>query len=134
MSEIERIGVLGAGTMGAGIAQVAAEAGLEVLIHDPLDGAYERSRTMIAGFLARKVAKEQLTEDEARAVLNRMRQAPTLEELAAADFVIEAIPEELDLKRNAFRRLDSAAPAGTFVAAAASITSEFPRLSSSFRR
>jgi 3-hydroxybutyryl-CoA dehydrogenase len=116
MSEIERIGVLGAGTMGAGIAQVAAEAGLEVVIHDPVDGAFERARTLIAGFLARRVQKQQLTEDGARAALTRLRQAPTLEELASADLVVEAIPEEPKLKRDAFRRLDAAAPEATILA------------------
>ncbi len=116
MTETTRIGVLGAGTMGAGIAQVVAEAGLEVLVHDPLDGAFERSRTLIAGFLARRVAKQQLTEDEARAALHRMRQVPVLEELATAGLVIEAIPEDLDLKRDAFRRLDAAATEETILA------------------
>jgi 3-hydroxybutyryl-CoA dehydrogenase len=114
--EIRRIGVLGAGTMGAGIAQVAAEAGLEVAVHDPVDGAFDRARTLIAGFLARRVKKEQLTEDAARAVLARLSPASSLEELATADLVVEAIPEELKLKRNAFRRLDAAAPAGTILA------------------
>jgi 3-hydroxybutyryl-CoA dehydrogenase len=116
MSEIERIGVLGAGTMGAGIAQVAAEAGLEVVIHDPVDGAFERARTLIAGFLARRVQKQQLTEDGARAALTRLRLAPTLEELASADLVVEAIPEEPKLKRDAFRRLDAAASEATILA------------------
>jgi 3-hydroxybutyryl-CoA dehydrogenase len=114
--EIRRIGVLGAGTMGAGIAQVATEAGLEVAVHDPVDGAFDRARTLIAGFLARRVKKEQLTEDAARAVLARLSPASSLEELATADLVVEAIPEELKLKRNAFRRLDAAAPAGTILA------------------
>ena len=53
MNEITTVGVLGAGTMGAGIAQVAAEAGLEVLLHDPGVGATERARDRIGGFLAR---------------------------------------------------------------------------------
>jgi 3-hydroxybutyryl-CoA dehydrogenase len=114
--DVRRIGVLGAGTMGAGIAQVAAEAGLEVAVHDPVDGAFDRARTLIAGFLARRVQKEQLTEDEARGVLARLHPASSVEELGTGDLVIEAIPEELKLKRDAFRRLDAAAPAGTILA------------------
>ena len=114
--DVRRIGVLGAGTMGAGIAQVAAEAGLEVAVHDQVDGAFDRARTLIAGFLARRVQKEQLTEDEARGVLARLHPASSVEELATGDLVIEAIPEELKLKRDAFRRLDAAAPAGTILA------------------
>ncbi len=116
MTAISRIGVLGAGTMGAGIAQVAAESGLEVLVHDPIEGAFERARTLIAGFLARKVQKEQLTDAEARAALGRLHRTGDLEEIAAADLVIEAIPEDLELKRQAFRRLDAAAPEQTILA------------------
>ena len=117
MSEpISRIGVLGAGTMGAGIAQVAAEAGLDVLVHDPVEGAFERARTLIAGFLARKVQKEQLGEADARAALARLRPTQALEEIAAAELVVEAIPEELELKRDAFRRLDAAAGPDTILA------------------
>jgi 3-hydroxybutyryl-CoA dehydrogenase len=116
MSEIGRIGVLGAGTMGAGIAQVAAEGGLEVLVHDPVEGAYQRARTLIAGFLARKVQKEQISEEDARAALDRLHGCTSLEELAVAGLVIEAIPEDLSLKREAFRRLDAAASDQTILA------------------
>ena len=62
MNEITTIGVLGAGTMGAGIAQIAAEAGLDVLVHDPVEGATERARERVGGFLQRKVEKD--GEDE----------------------------------------------------------------------
>ncbi|HUH17137.1 MAG TPA: 3-hydroxyacyl-CoA dehydrogenase NAD-binding domain-containing protein [Methylomirabilota bacterium] len=109
MNEIATIGVLGAGTMGTGIVQVAAEAGLEVLVHDPLEGATERARQRIEGFLDRKVAKEQLSAEDAAEALARIRPATALEELAGADVVIEAIFEDLVLKRDAFRRLDGAA-------------------------
>ena len=51
LRNVEKVGVLGAGTMGSGIAQIAAEAGLEVLVHDPIPGAYERARDRISGFL-----------------------------------------------------------------------------------
>ena len=114
--EIGRIGVLGAGTMGAGIAQVAAEAGIEVLLHDPLPGAVGRARTRIAAFLTRKVEKGQLSADTATVVLQRLHQAADFEALAGTELVIEAIPEELELKRDAFRRLDAAAPLTTILA------------------
>jgi 3-hydroxybutyryl-CoA dehydrogenase len=109
MHELGVIGVLGAGTMGTGIAQVAAEAGLDVLLHDPVPGAVEASRQRLAGFLARRVEKEQLTADEASAAEARIRPVDALEDVAAADLVVEAIPEALDLKLDAFRRLDAAA-------------------------
>jgi 3-hydroxybutyryl-CoA dehydrogenase len=116
MNEISTIGVLGAGTMGAGIAQVAAEAGIDVLVHDPVADATERARDRIGGFLARKAEKGQLDPNEAADALTRIRPVATLESLAAADLVVEAIPEEIELKRDAFRRLDAVAPAGSILA------------------
>jgi 3-hydroxybutyryl-CoA dehydrogenase len=113
---LERVGVLGAGTMGAGIAQVAAESGLETLVHDPVPGAVERARERIAGFLARRVAKAQLSEPEAEAALARIHPVGSIEDLGAADLVVEAIPEDLELKRDAFRMLDASALDGTILA------------------
>jgi 3-hydroxybutyryl-CoA dehydrogenase len=106
----ERIGVLGAGTMGAGIAQVALEAGLDVAVLDPVDGAYDRARDRIGGFLERKVAKAQLGAGAADAAMARLTESGSIADLAATGFVVEAIPEDLDLKRDAFRRLSAAAP------------------------
>ncbi|MGH2446267.1 MAG: 3-hydroxyacyl-CoA dehydrogenase NAD-binding domain-containing protein [Candidatus Limnocylindria bacterium] len=116
MNEVSTVGVLGAGTMGAGIAQVAAEAGLEVHVHDPVDGATERARERIRGFLARKVEKEQLGASDAAAAVERIHPTASVEGLAAADLVIEAIPEDLELKRDAFRRLDAASGESTILA------------------
>lgn len=113
---LERIGILGAGTMGAGIAQVAAEAGIDAVVHDPIEGAYERARERISAFLARKVEKGQLEAAEAAAALDRLIPAASLEELAAVDLVVEAIPEDLELKRDAFRRLDAVAEPETILA------------------
>jgi 3-hydroxybutyryl-CoA dehydrogenase len=116
MTEIATVGVLGAGVMGAGIAQVAAEADLEVLVHDPLDGATERAIERIGGFLRRKVEKGQLAEADAEAAARRIRPAAKLTALAGADLVVEAIPEKLKLKREAFQRLDADAREGTILA------------------
>ena len=113
---IERIGILGAGTMGAGIAQVVTEAGLIAVVHDPIEGAYERARQRTAGFLARKVEKGQLGEADADAALARFTPAASLEELAIVDLLVEAIPEDLELKRDAFRRLDAEAAPRTILA------------------
>jgi 3-hydroxybutyryl-CoA dehydrogenase len=102
--------------MGAGIAQVAAEAGISVTMHDPLPGACERALARVSGFLARKIEKGQLDEASRAATLTRISPAATLEELAAADLAIEAIPEDLELKRDAFRRMDAAASPTTILA------------------
>ena len=106
MREIATLAVVGAGTMGAGIAQVAAEAGLETLLFDPVDGATERARERVAGFLGRKVEKGQSSADDAAAAVDRLRPIAGLADLADADVVVEAVPEELDLKRSLFRDLD----------------------------
>ncbi|HEV8251951.1 MAG TPA: 3-hydroxyacyl-CoA dehydrogenase NAD-binding domain-containing protein [Candidatus Limnocylindria bacterium] len=113
---LERVGILGAGTMGSGIAQIVAEAGIEAVVHDPIEGAYRRAHERIAGFLARKVEKGQLDAAAAAAALDRLNPAASVEELAAVDLVVEAIPEELELKRDAFRRLDAAAEPETVLA------------------
>jgi 3-hydroxybutyryl-CoA dehydrogenase len=113
---VQRIGVVGAGTMGAGIAQVAAEAGIEVLLHDPIPGAVERGRERIGQMLERRIAKEQISAEDRTAALERIRPEPTVEGVAAAELVIEAIPEDLSLKRDAFRLLDAAAGEGTLLA------------------
>ena len=103
------LGVLGAGTMGAGIAQVAAEAGLGVAIHDPFPGAVARATERIGGFLDRKVEKGTLSREAASAARRRISVTDSVEELAGCSVVVEAIPEEIDLKREAFGRLDAVA-------------------------
>jgi 3-hydroxybutyryl-CoA dehydrogenase len=120
---VERIGVLGAGTMGTGIIQVTAEAGLDVLVLDPVPGAFDRSRERISGFLRRKAEKQQLTDEDAALALARVSAAASLAELAQADLVIEAIPEDLDMKRSIFAELDNLAPEATILA---SNTSSLP--------
>ncbi len=115
-AELTSLGVVGAGTMGAGIAQAAAECGLDVLVHDPVEGAYDQARQRIAGFLRRKVEKGQLREERAVEALARIRPAATLDALVAAQLIIEAAPEELELKRRIFRSLDAAVTADAVLA------------------
>jgi len=102
----EIIGVVGAGTMGNGIAQTAARAGYDVLMRD-IEGAFlERGVAAIDRSLQRDVDKERLKEDEKRAILERIRTTTELDELADAAFVIEAVTENLEVKREVFRALD----------------------------
>ena len=117
LADAERVAVLGAGTMGSGIVQVAAEAGFRVRIHDPVPGAVDRARERVSRFLARKVEKGELSAQQREAAMACIEPASTLEELASgAGVVIEAIPEDLELKRDAFRLLDEAAGATTVLA------------------
>lgn len=112
------VGIVGSGTMGAGIAQLALQAGHEVLLNDVDEAAIARGRDRIASGLDRLVAKGRLDAEAAGAALaERLRDAHGLDTLAAeADVVIEAALEDLDLKRTIFRALDSAAPASTLLA------------------
>jgi 3-hydroxybutyryl-CoA dehydrogenase len=104
------VGVLGAGTMGGGIAQVAARAGHRVIVTDTRAEALAQSREAIGASLARQVEKGKLEPGTAQAVSGRLAFVPAdaeLRALAAAGLVIEAIVEDLEAKRGAFRRLDA---------------------------
>ncbi|HEX5475531.1 MAG TPA: 3-hydroxybutyryl-CoA dehydrogenase [Vicinamibacterales bacterium] len=103
---IERIGVVGAGTMGNGIAQVFAQAGFSVRLCDAVPGALDRARGTIEKSLAKFVEKNRLTAAERDAALGRLTTGTSLEALGDADFVVEAIVENVDAKRELFARLD----------------------------
>ena len=104
--EIETVGVVGLGTMGAGIAQIALLAGSEVVGREVSEELNERARGRIEHFLGRAVEKGKLDAEERDAALARLRTTTEVEELADCDLVIEAIVEELDAKRELFAELD----------------------------
>ena len=111
MSGIERVTVVGAGTMGHGIAQVAAMAGMEVSIYDAVAAAVERGIESIRANLEKGIAKGKLTAGERDDALTHIRGAADLDAAAAeADLVIEAVPEKLALKQEIFERLDRGTP------------------------
>ena len=93
------IGVVGAGTMGSGIAQVAIAAGETVKLYDPFPQATERGREMIKKNLEFLVGKHKLTKDESTVMLARLDIVQTTRDLAACDVVIEAIIEDENLKK-----------------------------------
>jgi 3-hydroxybutyryl-CoA dehydrogenase len=99
------LGVAGAGTMGAGIAQVACLGGFDTYLHDPLPEALERGLGAVRAGLEKGAARGRWSEDEARVALARLHRARELPELAPCDVVIEAAPEDLDLKRALFAQL-----------------------------
>jgi len=104
--EISRVGVVGLGTMGAGIAQVAVTAGYETVGREVATELAERGRSTIDHYLGRAVEKGKLSADERETALGRLRLSTDLEDLADCDLVIEAVLEELDLKREVFAELD----------------------------
>ena len=103
---MQTIGIIGSGTMGSGIAQVFAQAGHQVLLHDVSQPALDRARAGIDRSLAKFVDKGKLTPDDRDAALGRLTLATSLDTLGAADYVIEAIVESVDAKRDLFRALD----------------------------
>ena len=104
--ELKTVGVVGLGTMGAGIAQIALQAGSEVVGREVSEELNERARGRIEHFLGRAVEKGKLGAEERDAALARLRTTTEIEELAGCDLVIEAIVEELDAKRKLFAELD----------------------------
>jgi 3-hydroxybutyryl-CoA dehydrogenase len=104
--EIGTVGVVGLGTMGAGIAQLCVEAGLDTVGRDITAELGERARDRIAHFLTRKVEKGQMSAEERDAAVGRLRLTTELSDLAGSDLVIEAIVEELDPKRELFAALE----------------------------
>jgi 3-hydroxybutyryl-CoA dehydrogenase len=112
----EIIGVVGAGTMGNGIAQVAARAGYDVVLRDVKDEFLARGMTAIDRSLQRDVDKERLKEEEKRAIVGRIRTTTELSELSRAAFVVEAITESLEAKRELFRALDETCGAEAILA------------------
>ncbi len=99
------IGVAGAGTMGAGIAQLACLAGARTLLHDPVPEALEGGMQQISAQLERGAARGRWSSEDAARARRRLEPAETLEDLAPCELVIEAAPERLELKRDLFARL-----------------------------
>jgi 3-hydroxybutyryl-CoA dehydrogenase len=103
---VRKIGVVGAGAMGTGIANVAAMNGYDVVLRDIEMSYVEKSIGNMGKFMARSVERGKMTQDQLQAALNRVKGTIALEDLADADFVIEAVIENLDLKKEVFKTLD----------------------------
>jgi 3-hydroxybutyryl-CoA dehydrogenase len=103
---IRRVGVIGLGTMGAGIAQVALQAGQEVVGREVSDELGEQARAKIDHFLTRAVEKDRMAREDKDAAIGRLTTTTELEALADCDLLIEAIVEELEPKRELFAELD----------------------------
>jgi 3-hydroxybutyryl-CoA dehydrogenase len=116
MDAITRVGVVGLGTMGAGIAQVLLEGGREVVGRDVDDAALEQARARIEAGLARRVDKGLLSDEERSGALARLTLVRELAALAGCGLVIEAIVEDLAAKRELFAALDEVCPAPTVLA------------------
>ncbi len=105
--QIKKIGVVGGGIMGSGIAQVASSAGYDVVLNDIEDRYLDRSLTSISDSLERMVKKEKITPDDKKNIIGRINRSTSLDDFSDADFVVEAVIEDKALKNDIFRRLDS---------------------------
>jgi 3-hydroxybutyryl-CoA dehydrogenase len=114
--ELTEVGVVGLGTMGAGIAEVLARAGLSVTAVDVDEAAVARGREHLEHSTGRAVQRGKLDPADRDAILGRIRFATSLEDLAQAELVIEAVPERLELKRDIFAALDKICPPDTILA------------------
>ena len=105
--EIKTFGVIGAGQMGGGIAQVAAMSGLEVVMNDIKTEFVEKGLASIANILSRGVEKGKMSEDDKNTILGRIKTSVELNDMASADYVVEAATENEEIKYQLFRDLDN---------------------------
>lgn len=114
--DVKVFGVVGAGQMGNGIAHVAAAAGLRVIMNDVKQEFVDRGMQTIAKNLDRAVSKGKMSEEEKSSILARIKPSVDLADFKDADFVVEAVIEDLELKKTIFRTLDEVVPAGRILA------------------
>ncbi len=114
--EFRKVGVVGLGTMGAGIAEVLARSGIDVVGYEPEQVGLERARARLAGSTARAVARGKLDEAGAAELLARISTGTDLTALADCDLVVEAVPENLEAKKALFVELDRLLPADAVLA------------------
>ena len=114
--EFSKVGVVGLGTMGAGIAEVLARSGLDVVGVEHDEQGVERARGHLDSSTSRALGKGKLTEDEVRELLGRISLGTELSAVADCELVIEAIPERMELKRELFAQLDALLPADALLA------------------
>lgn len=110
MMEFRTISVLGAGIMGSGIAQVAAAGGFQTCLYDISEEMLEKAKSQIHNSLLKALDLKKLTDEQMQAAIQRLTYTRTFEEAAQADFLIEAVPENMDLKIQTFAQLDRLAP------------------------
>jgi len=104
--EIKKIGIVGAGVMGSGIAQVCAQAGFEVIMRDLTDELVQKGLKNIENFLNEGIKRGKVTEEQKQQTLSRIKGTTKLEDLKDVDFVIEAAVEIMDIKKQIFQELD----------------------------
>lgn len=116
MNDIKTVGVAGCGTMGAGIAIVAARAGFRTIVYDTREEALAKARKQTEAFFAKSVERGKLAPEKVKEILSGLSSTTRLDDLKACDIVIEAVFEDLKVKHALFAQLDKACPAHTIFA------------------
>ena len=116
MSDIKTIGVAGCGTMGAGIAIVAARAGFRTVVYDTRQEALDNARKQTGDFLPKSVKRGKLSQEQAAAALDNLVPTTRLEDMSACDLIIDAVFEDLKVKHDLFDKLNQVCPAHTIFA------------------
>jgi 3-hydroxybutyryl-CoA dehydrogenase len=123
MNSFNRVGVVGGGLMGSGIAEVSARAGIDTMLREPTEELISGCRERISRSISTAVERGKITFSDARAASTRITYTTDMRELASCDLVVEAVPEKLPLKQDVFADLDRVCPSTTLLA---SNTSSFP--------
>jgi len=105
--QIKKIGIVGAGTMGHGIALVSAKAGFEIILHDIKDEYVKKGITSIERFIDKSIEKAKMTPEDKKNILGRIHGTTNLQDFKDADLVIEAIVEQATIKKDVFKKLDT---------------------------
>lgn len=116
MSDIKTIGVAGCGTMGSGIAIVAARAGFRTIVYDTRQDALDRARKQTEGFFAKSVQRGKLTEQQVEGIMRNLIGTTELADMAGCDLIIDAVFEDLRVKHDLFGKLNEICPAHTIFA------------------
>ena len=107
---VQRLGIVGAGFMGSGIAEAAARAGVDVTLHEPEQGPLDRSKGRIEQSVARALKGGKLTDSDAAQLMDRVVWSRSFDDLGGCDLVVEAVVEDIQVKGPVFQRLDALAP------------------------
>ena len=113
---VNTLAIVGTGIMGMGIAQIAAQADIQVLLYDAKAGAAEQGRHSLQAMLEKLTARGKFSDDELQAMLNRLTVVQELSQIATAEIVVEAIIENLDIKKQLFAQLEEVVTADTILA------------------
>jgi 3-hydroxybutyryl-CoA dehydrogenase len=121
--KVEKIGVVGCGIMGSGIAQVCAQSGYQVFVSDISDELLKKGLKSIDSFLSRSVSKGKMSSQDKEAILSRIKGTTHINDFSGCDLIIEAVPEVLEMKKDIFRQLDQVCPEHTILASNTSVLS-----------